>query len=61
MGGKGVVLINGESFEWCPWLANTSGDETRLVNAKGQWGVSEEALGLLGMVWPKPGMLPVPY
>jgi NADH dehydrogenase [ubiquinone] 1 alpha subcomplex assembly factor 3 len=54
IGGKGILLVNGEAFEWSPWLG---GGKTgmELVNAKGQWDVSDEAWGLLGLVWPKPG------
>lgn len=54
VGGKGVLLVNGEVFEWCPWLGNR---EMRMVNGKGQWEVEDEVWGLLGLVWPKPDLL----
>ncbi|KAF4637971.1 hypothetical protein G7Y89_g99 [Cudoniella acicularis] len=60
VGGKGVLLVNGEVFEWCPWLTAGKGKgegEMKLVNEKGQWEVGEEAWGLLGLVWPKPDLL----
>jgi len=53
-GGTGVLLVAGEAFAWRPW--ETKGD-LKLVNEKGQWEVGDEAWGLLGLVWPKPGML----
>lgn len=59
-GGKGVLLVNGEAFEWAPWLAKggPGGEgETKLVNEKGQWDCGDEGWGLLGLVWPKPDLL----
>lgn len=53
-GGTGVLLVAGEAFAWRPWEGNDAAK--RMVNEKGQWDVSEEAFGLLGLVWPKPGM-----
>lgn len=53
-GGSGVLLVSGEVFEWKPWECNP--DPKRMVNTKGQWEVGDEAWGLLGVVWPKPGM-----
>lgn len=50
-----MLLVNGEAFGWCPWEAGDGG--MRLVNGKGQFEVEEGAWGLLGLVWPKPGML----
>jgi NADH dehydrogenase [ubiquinone] 1 alpha subcomplex assembly factor 3 len=55
-----VLLIAGEAFGWKPWEAggneDTRGPESlRLVNDKGQFEVSDEAWGLLRLVWPKPG------
>jgi len=49
--GNGVVLVGGEAFAWRPW-----GPDMRLVNAKGQWEVSEEAFAVLDLLWPRPGM-----
>ncbi|CZS95814.1 uncharacterized protein RAG0_05332 [Rhynchosporium agropyri] len=57
-GGTGVILVAGEAFEWRPWESPVSGGKPlSLVNAKGQWDVSDEAWGLLGLVWPKPDLL----
>jgi len=59
-GGAGVLLVAGEAFGWRPWEAGRNQEEgnggMRLVNGKGQWEVGDEAWGLLGLLWPKPGM-----
>ncbi|CAG8973437.1 hypothetical protein HYALB_00006463 [Hymenoscyphus albidus] len=62
--GRGVLLVNGEAFEWCPWLAKdglgeggNKGGRLRLVNEGGQWECGDEGWGLLGLVWPKPDLL----
>jgi hypothetical protein len=62
-GGSGALLVAGEAFEWRPWDA-AAGDKKKLVNAKGQWDLGDEevlksAFGLLSVVWPRPGMLPL--
>lgn len=49
--GKGLLLVDGEAFEWQPW-----GPDKRLVNTKGQWEVPEGAFGVLDLLWPRPGM-----
>lgn len=49
--GNGVMLVGGEAFAWRPW-----GPDLRLVNAKGQWEVREEAFAVLDLLWPRPGM-----
>lgn len=49
--GNGVMLVDGEAFAWRPW-----GPDMRLINAKGQWEVSEEAFAVLDLLWPRPGM-----
>jgi NADH dehydrogenase [ubiquinone] 1 alpha subcomplex assembly factor 3 len=57
-GGDGVLLVAGEAYSWRPWEAkngSNGGKGLRLVNDKGQWDVGDEAWGLLGLVWPKPG------
>ena len=58
--GSGVLLVGGEAFAWRPWTdaggRNGKKVERRLLNAKGQWDVEQEAWGLLSVVWPKPGM-----
>lgn len=57
-GGDGLLLVGGEAFTWRPWEAASGegrGGE-RLTNKKGQWEVGEMGWGVLGAVWPKPGM-----
>ena len=49
--GGGCLLINGEALEWRPW----EGQQGRLINAKGQWECTNQAWGVLSLVWPKPG------
>lgn len=49
--GNGVMLVGGEAFAWQPW-----GPDMKLVNAKGQWEVREEAFAVLDLLWPRPGM-----
>ena len=51
--GSGLLLVGGEAFRWRPWEAGGKG---RLVNGRGQWDVGDGAWGILGAVWPKPGM-----
>ncbi|KAI0546244.1 hypothetical protein F4679DRAFT_558376 [Xylaria curta] len=53
--GSGVILVGGEAFKWQPWLLR---GEHRLLNAKGQWEIPNEALGPLSVLWPRPGELP---
>lgn len=67
LSGSGLLLVGGEAFRWRPWLregaegstsssSSSSGSLTgRMLNAKGQWDVSDAAWGLLELVWPKPG------
>ncbi|KAI1182870.1 hypothetical protein F5B17DRAFT_418720 [Nemania serpens] len=52
--GSGVILIGGEAFAWRPWLPR---GEHRLLNAKGQWEIPNETLGLLSLLWPRPDLL----
>lgn len=65
-GGDGLLLVGGEAFAWRPWecsSGNGNGNgngarkKMRLINAKGQWEVPEEAFGLLALVWPRPDLL----
>ncbi|KAK3400982.1 hypothetical protein B0T20DRAFT_477100 [Sordaria brevicollis] len=66
-GGSGVLLVDGEAFEWRPWLVSSGaggegvggkGQGKKLVNAKGQWDVSDEKQwGFLGRLWPRPDLL----
>ncbi|PQE34125.1 DUF498 domain protein [Rutstroemia sp. NJR-2017a WRK4] len=53
-GGDGVLLVGGEAFAWRPWRGDVG--NKGLVNEKGQWEVGERAWGLLGRVWPRPGL-----
>lgn len=48
--GNGVILVGGEAFAWRPW-----GPDLKLVNARGQWEVREEAFAVLDLLWPRPG------
>lgn len=48
----GCLLVNGEVFTWRPWECQDGGV---MLNRKGQFDVSEEAWGLLRVLWPKPG------
>ncbi|TVY65511.1 NADH dehydrogenase [ubiquinone] 1 alpha subcomplex assembly factor, partial [Lachnellula suecica] len=58
VGGKGVLLVNGEAFSWCPWAAGDGGGAgLRLVNGKEQFEVPDGAWGVLELVWPKPDLL----
>ncbi|KAK2605244.1 hypothetical protein N8I77_008095 [Diaporthe amygdali] len=50
--GNGVMLVGGEAFAWRPW-----GPDLKLVNAKGQWEVREEAFAVLDLLWPRPDLL----
>lgn len=69
--GCGVLLVGGEAYRWRPWLnsqgkrgsveedaADSDAMTGRLLNAKGQWEVPDDAWGLLDLVWPKPGTFP---
>ncbi|KAK1832350.1 hypothetical protein QBC39DRAFT_433417 [Podospora conica] len=60
-GGDGVLIVGGEVVRWRPWVAAGAGGKgvggKRLVNDKGQWEVGREALGVLGVVWPRPDLL----
>jgi hypothetical protein len=50
-GGDGMLLVAGEAFTWRPWEGQTHS----LVDKKGVWDIGRESLGLLELVWPKPG------
>ncbi|KAI3337011.1 hypothetical protein HD806DRAFT_24418 [Xylariaceae sp. AK1471] len=52
--GQGVILVGGEAFAWRPWLPR---GEHRLLNAKGQWEIPNETMGLLSLLWPRPDLL----
>ena len=59
VGGSGVLLVAGEAFTWKPWEASNAERNLRMVNEKGQFEVPDEVWGLLELVWPKPGPLPL--
>ncbi|KAJ4040331.1 hypothetical protein NW758_008272 [Fusarium oxysporum] len=52
-GGNGVLLIDGEVFNWRPWEAKGS---MNLVNKKGQFELPPKAFALFDLLWPRPGM-----
>lgn len=52
--GNGALLVNGEAFEWRPWLVT---EGRKLVNDKGQFELPTEAFGLFDVLWPRPGTL----
>ncbi|KAF7592705.1 hypothetical protein BBP40_012536 [Aspergillus hancockii] len=54
--GDGLLLVGGEAFSWKPWEAR-DGDQSTMVNIKGQFEVDEQVWGLLGLVWPRPDLL----
>ncbi|KAI6373635.1 hypothetical protein MCOR25_003409 [Pyricularia grisea] len=56
---SGLLLVDGEAFSWRPWGGDQPSSNLKLVNAKGQWELPnpEEALALLGLVWPRPDLL----
>jgi hypothetical protein len=54
----GVLLVGGEVFSWKPWpKRKQDGGKGSFLNQMGQWEVGGETLGMLGLVWPRPGML----
>jgi len=68
--GSGILLVDGEAFQWRPWIRSGQKDKTfgagvkennamtgKLLNSKGQWEVDGEAWGVLDLVWPKPDLL----
>ncbi|KAI0481504.1 hypothetical protein F4859DRAFT_422123 [Xylaria cf. heliscus] len=52
--GSGVLLVGGEAFKWVPWMLLS---EKRLLNAKGQWDIPDDALAPLEVVLPRPDLL----
>lgn len=52
--GNGVLLVDGEVFNWRPWEAKGS---MNLVNNKGQFELPAEAFALFDLLWPRPGKL----
>ena len=52
--GDGAMLVNGEAFAWRPWRIT---GKMELVNKNGQFELPQEAFSMLGMLWPRPGMM----
>lgn len=50
--GNGVLLIDGEVFNWRPWEAKGS---MELANKKGQFEIPREAFAVFDLLWPRPG------
>lgn len=50
--GNGVLLVDGEVFNWRPWEAKGS---MNLINKKGQFELPREAFALFDLLWPRPG------
>lgn len=55
--GNGVLLVDGEVFNWRPWEAKGS---MNLVNEKGQFELPAEAFALFDLLWPRPGRFETP-
>ncbi|SPJ81977.1 uncharacterized protein FTOL_09382 [Fusarium torulosum] len=53
-GGNGVLLIDGEVFNWRPWEAKGS---LNLINKKGQFELPPNAFSLFDLIWPRPDLL----
>jgi NADH dehydrogenase [ubiquinone] 1 alpha subcomplex assembly factor 3 len=47
----GLLLLGGEVFQWSPWTKRKMP-----LNMVGQWELPAETLGILELIWPKPGM-----
>ncbi|KAK0670646.1 hypothetical protein QBC41DRAFT_317461 [Cercophora samala] len=52
--GSGALLVGGEAFEWKPW-ASKDGGRKKMINSKWQWEIDPESLGVLRVIWPRPG------
>ncbi|KAF5019596.1 hypothetical protein F66182_8382 [Fusarium sp. NRRL 66182] len=52
--GNGVLLIDGEVFNWRPWEAKGS---MNLVNKKGQFELPPNAFALFDLLYPRPDLL----
>jgi hypothetical protein len=53
--GAGMLLLGGEVFRWTPWWTGQGKPPRKLINARGQWDVEKDTLGLLDLMWPRPG------
>ncbi|KAF5013907.1 hypothetical protein FDECE_120 [Fusarium decemcellulare] len=52
--GNGVLLIDGEVFNWRPWEVKGS---MHLANKKGQFEIPPQAFALFDLLWPRPDLL----
>ncbi|KAM5353911.1 hypothetical protein ACJ41O_000561 [Fusarium nematophilum] len=52
--GNGVLLIDGEVFNWRPWEAKGS---LNLTNKKGQFEIPPGSFALFDLLWPRPDLL----
>ncbi|KAH7140709.1 NADH dehydrogenase 1 alpha subcomplex assembly factor 3 [Dactylonectria macrodidyma] len=52
--GNGVMLVDGEVFNWRPWEAKGS---MNLANKKGQFEIPPESFALFDLIWPRPDLL----
>ncbi|CAM1510183.1 Fc.00g005180.m01.CDS01 [Cosmosporella sp. VM-42] len=52
--GNGVLLVDGEVFNWRPWEAK---GPMNLVNKKGQFEIPKEAFAMFDLLWPRPDLL----
>ncbi|KAF7549116.1 hypothetical protein G7Z17_g6603 [Cylindrodendrum hubeiense] len=52
--GNGVMLVDGEVFNWRPWEAKGS---MNLANKKGQFEIPAQAFALFDLIWPRPDLL----
>lgn len=50
--GNGVMLVDGEVFNWRPWEAKGS---MNLANKKGQFDIPAQSFALFDLIWPRPG------
>jgi hypothetical protein len=46
----GVILVGGEVFQWLPWKTGS-----KLLNQANQFELRNESVGILDLLWPKPG------
>ncbi|KPM39882.1 hypothetical protein AK830_g6648 [Neonectria ditissima] len=52
--GNGVLLVDGEVFNWRPWEAKGT---MNLANKKGQFEIPAQAFALFDLIWPRPDLL----
>lgn len=52
--GNGVMLVDGEVFNWRPWEAKGS---MNLANKKGQFDIPAQSFALFDLIWPRPDLL----